>query len=68
MTFAPYMGHPAYKKIGGRVGYSILNGLIVGTCGMFGVFSLVANYIPHQVISPVLISALPSASLFGSCD
>jgi AGZA family xanthine/uracil permease-like MFS transporter len=51
----PYIGHPAYKKMGGRVGYSILNGLVVGTCGMFGVFSLIANYLPQQVISPILI-------------
>ncbi|MCB1147625.1 MAG: hypothetical protein KDK38_12565, partial [Leptospiraceae bacterium] len=33
----PYIGHSAYKKMGAKVGYTALTGLLIGLGGMFGI-------------------------------
>jgi AGZA family xanthine/uracil permease-like MFS transporter len=51
----PYIGHPAYKKMGGRAGYTLATGLFIGLGGILGYISFIANYLPEGVIVPILI-------------
>ncbi len=51
----PYIGHPAYKAMGGRAGYTLATALIVGAAGLVGYFSLVFAWIPKAAIFPILI-------------
>jgi AGZA family xanthine/uracil permease-like MFS transporter len=51
----PYIGHPAYKKMGGRAGYTLATGLFIGLGGILGYVSFIANYLPLEVIVPILI-------------
>jgi AGZA family xanthine/uracil permease-like MFS transporter len=51
----PYIGHPAYKAMGGRSGYTLATGLIVGSAGVFGYFGLMFAWLPKAVVFPILI-------------
>jgi AGZA family xanthine/uracil permease-like MFS transporter len=41
-----YIGHPGWKEMGARIGYSWLNGLIVGFLCLSGMIGLLAYFIP----------------------
>jgi AGZA family xanthine/uracil permease-like MFS transporter len=51
----PYIGHPAYKAMGGRAAYTLATGLFVGVGGALGVMSFVVEAIPEAVITPILL-------------
>jgi AGZA family xanthine/uracil permease-like MFS transporter len=51
----PYIGHPAYKAMGGRAAYTLATALFVGSAGMLGYFSLLYEYIPRPAIFPIMI-------------
>jgi AGZA family xanthine/uracil permease-like MFS transporter len=52
---AVYIGHPGWKAMGGRIGYSAATGLIViGLC-WFGIVALLLALIPIVAISPILL-------------
>lgn len=51
----PYIGHSAYKKMGARVGYTLLTGLLVGIGGMTGLIGSIVQLIPEAAVSPILI-------------
>jgi adenine/guanine/hypoxanthine permease len=51
----PYIGHPAYKQMGARAGYTWLTGLFVGIGGMLGYLSNLIELIPLAVLAPVLV-------------
>ncbi len=51
----PYIGHPAYKRMGGGVGYTLATALVVGLGGALGYISLLAGLIPEAVVAPILI-------------
>lgn len=51
----PYIGHPAYKAMGGRAAYTLATALFVGTAGVFGYFAWIFYIIPKAVIFPILI-------------
>src|SRR4051812_5304318 len=51
----PYIGHPAYKQMGCRAGYTLLTGLFIGLGGILGYTSFIVELIPRAVIAPVLI-------------
>jgi AGZA family xanthine/uracil permease-like MFS transporter len=51
----PYIGHPAYKQMGARAGYTLLTGLFIGLGGIVGYTSYIVELIPRAVIAPVLI-------------
>lgn len=51
----PYIGQPAYKAMGSRIGYVILTGLFVGLGGIFGYVSFIVECIPKAVLAPILI-------------
>lgn len=50
----PYIGHPAYKAMGGRAGYTLLTGLFVGLGGIFGYLGFMAALLPRPALAPVL--------------
>jgi len=51
----PYIGHPAYKQMGARAGYTLLTGLFVGLGGMLGYLSGIIELIPLPVLAPVMV-------------
>jgi AGZA family xanthine/uracil permease-like MFS transporter len=50
----PYIGHPAYKAMGGRAGYTLLTGLFIGLGGIFGYVGFMAALLPRPALAPVL--------------
>jgi AGZA family xanthine/uracil permease-like MFS transporter len=50
----PYIGHPAYKAMGGRAGYTLLTGLFVGVGGILGYIGFMAALLPRPALAPVL--------------
>jgi adenine/guanine/hypoxanthine permease len=51
----PYIGHPAYKAMGGRAAYTLATALLIGSAGMIGYFEILNAYLPIPVILPVLV-------------
>lgn len=51
----PYIGHPAYKAMGARAGYTLATALFVGGAGVFGYFDWIFFLIPKSVVFPILI-------------
>ena len=51
----PYIGHPAYKRMGARSGYVIMTALFIGFGGMLGFVSFFVELIPRAVLAPILI-------------
>lgn len=51
----PYIGHPAYKAMGGRAAYTLATALFVGAVGYFGVFGAVVHYLPGPAMFPILV-------------
>jgi AGZA family xanthine/uracil permease-like MFS transporter len=51
----PYIGHPAYKGMGSRAGYTLLTGVFIGLGGMLGYVSFIVELIPRAVLAPILI-------------
>ncbi len=50
-----YIGHPAWKAMGARAGYSILNGFFMTVVGMFGLMSLVSALVPIEAGMSILL-------------
>ena len=51
----PYIGHPAYKAMGGGRLICWRPALFVGTAGLFGYFGYLYVYIPKPTVFPILI-------------
>ena len=52
---AVYIGHPGWKAMGGRIGYSAATGLMVIVLSWFGIIALISSLIPVVAISPILL-------------
>jgi AGZA family xanthine/uracil permease-like MFS transporter len=52
---AVYIGHPGWKAMGGRIGYSAATGIMVIILSWFGIISLMTALIPVVAISPILL-------------
>src|SRR5260370_14274993 len=52
---AVYIGHPGWKAMGGRLGYSAATGSMVIALAWFGIIALVSSLIPVVAISPILL-------------
>jgi len=52
---AVYIGHPGWKSMGGRIGYSAATGLFVIVLCWFGVISLMLALVPTVAILPILL-------------
>ena len=63
---AVYIGHPGWKGMGGRVGYSIGTGVMVLVVTWLGIISLLLELIPAVAIIPILlyIGAMIGAQAF----
>ncbi|MHB1421723.1 MAG: SulP family inorganic anion transporter [Gemmataceae bacterium] len=51
----PYIGHPAYKKMGGRAAYTLATALFIGCVGYFGGFNLLFEWLPKAAMFPILV-------------
>ena len=63
---AVYNGHPGWKSIGGKIGYSIATGIMVLVLTWLSIVSLLLDLIPVVAIIPILlyIGALIGAQAF----
>jgi adenine/guanine/hypoxanthine permease len=52
---AVYIGHPGWKSMGGRIGYSAATGLMVIVVSSCGLIALLLSLIPVVAISPILL-------------
>jgi adenine/guanine/hypoxanthine permease len=52
---AVYIGHPGWKAMGGRIGYSAATGVVVIVLAWFGIISVMVSLIPVVAISPILL-------------
>src|SRR6201989_1778232 len=52
---AVYIGHPGWKAMGGRIGYSAATGLMVIVLSWFGIIAVMSALIPLVAISPILL-------------
>ncbi len=52
---AVYIGHPGWKSIGAKLGYSWMTGIGVLLVTMFGLVSVLINVIPVVALLPILI-------------
>ncbi|MBR0774800.1 regulator [Bradyrhizobium diazoefficiens] len=52
---AVYIGHPGWKAMGGRIGYSAATGLMVVVLAWFGIVSVLLALVPVVAISPILL-------------
>jgi AGZA family xanthine/uracil permease-like MFS transporter len=50
-----YIGHPGWKSVGSRVGYSWVTGVIMFVLGVFGLLGILSALIPVESILPILI-------------
>lgn len=51
----PYIGQPAYKRMGSRAGYTLLTGIFIGLGGVLGYVSFIIEVIPRAVLAPILV-------------
>jgi AGZA family xanthine/uracil permease-like MFS transporter len=51
----PYIGHPAYKAMGGRAAYTLATAAFIGLAGLTGTFAYLYQAIPGPAILPVLV-------------
>ncbi|HTJ77790.1 MAG TPA: hypothetical protein VL357_02235 [Rariglobus sp.] len=52
---AVYIGHPGWKAMGGRIGYSAATGIMVILLCWFGTISVISAIIPTIAILPILL-------------
>jgi AGZA family xanthine/uracil permease-like MFS transporter len=51
----PYIGHPAYKAMGGRAAYALATALFVGGAGLIGYFGYLYLIVPKATVFPILV-------------
>jgi len=51
----PYIGHPAYKAMGGRALYTLLTAIFIGVVGVCGLTGYIYEYLPKAAVFPILI-------------
>lgn len=51
----PYIGHPAYKAMGGRAAYTLATAIFMGIMGTFGLFGFFYQYVPAVAVFPILV-------------
>lgn len=52
---AVYIGHPGWKKVGGRIGYSLVTGIVVALVCFTGTAAVLLALIPMQALVPILL-------------
>lgn len=51
----PYIGHPAYKAMGGRAAYTLATAVVIGVAGLTGTFAYLYQAIPPAAVYPILV-------------
>ena len=51
----PYIGHPAYKRMGGRAAYTLATALFIGLGSMLGLIGILISLLPESVMVPILV-------------
>ncbi|OYV41733.1 MAG: regulator [Rhodospirillales bacterium 20-64-7] len=52
---AVYIGHPGWKAVGGRIGYSLATGIVIALVCFLGVTALLLAVVPLVAILPILL-------------
>jgi adenine/guanine/hypoxanthine permease len=52
---AVYIGHPGWKAVGGRIGYSLATGVVIALVCFLGLTALLLAVVPLVVILPILL-------------
>jgi AGZA family xanthine/uracil permease-like MFS transporter len=52
---AVYIGHPGWKAVGGRIGYSLATGLVIALVCFLGLTALLLAVVPLVAILPILL-------------
>ncbi len=50
-----YIGHPGWKAMGARIGYSVVNGVVITAVSLLGVVTVVKHVIPIETMLPILL-------------
>jgi adenine/guanine/hypoxanthine permease len=51
----PYIGHPAYKAMGGRAAYTLATAICMIVIGLLGIFVVFYTYVPKAAVYPLLV-------------
>jgi AGZA family xanthine/uracil permease-like MFS transporter len=51
----PYIGHPAYKAMGARAGYTLATGLVIGLGAAVGALAVLVALLPEAAVAPILV-------------
>ncbi len=51
----PYAGFPAYKKLDARAGFLIINIIVVGIGGIFGLVGFLVHLVPEAAVASILL-------------
>jgi AGZA family xanthine/uracil permease-like MFS transporter len=51
----PYIGHPAYKEMGGRAAYTLATALFIGLGGIIGFLPFFLELLPEAAVAPILV-------------
>jgi AGZA family xanthine/uracil permease-like MFS transporter len=52
---AVYIGHPGWKAVGGRIGYSLATGFVIAAVCFLGITALLLAVVPLVAILPILL-------------
>ena len=52
---AVYIGHPGWKAMGGRTGYSVATGVMMLLLTMFGIVAILMAIVPSVALLPILL-------------
>jgi AGZA family xanthine/uracil permease-like MFS transporter len=52
---AVYIGHPGWKAVGGRIGYSLATGIVIAAICLLGLVGLFLAVIPRAALFPILL-------------
>lgn len=50
-----YIGHPGYKRLNARAGYTVMVGVVLLLASIFGLLAFLSNLIPLAATAPVLV-------------
>jgi len=51
----PYIGHPAYKRMGSRAAYTLATGLFISIGAATGLIGILISALPESIVVPILI-------------
>jgi AGZA family xanthine/uracil permease-like MFS transporter len=50
-----YFGHLSHKANGARIGYSVLNGIVVAAICLTGTIPIVLHFVPYQLVAFIIV-------------